>query len=202
MHWRLKAFIQNLVDMLPFNLAYPVYYKIQRAFGALKTTDPLEDFGRSISICNAIKQQNYKISGKQFLEIGTGRTINVPIGLWLCGASRIITVDLNPYLNEELVIESIGYIRQHGGEIEKLFDNFSQTPQFKDRLNQLISVKSNLDALLEIMNIEYLAPADASSLYIESDSIDFFFTVNVFEHIPANIIKKILLEAKRVLRKD
>ena len=202
MNWKLKAIMQTLIDMLPFDLSYHVYYRIQRSCGALKTVNPLRDFEKSIYMLNAIKQQNHKISGKDFLEIGTGRTINVPIGLWLCGASRIITVDVNPYLKEELVLESIDYIRQCRAAIKRLFGNFSKTVHFMNRLDQLIYTNGDLNTFLELMNIEYLAPADASFLHIENDSIDFFFTVNVFEHIPADIIKNILLEAKRVLRKD
>ena len=202
MHWKLKAIIQNLVDMLPYNLAYPVYHQIQRTFGALKTIDPIKDFEKSIFILKAITLQNRSISDKNFLEIGTGRTINVPIGLWLCGASKIITVDLNPYLKEELVLESIEYIRQYYDNVKFLFNSFIKEPQFNDRFDKLISTNANLDTLLDLMNIEYLAPADATSLQIKNNSIDFYFSIDVFEHIPPHIIRNVLSEAKRILSKD
>ncbi len=201
MHWKLKARIQNLVDMLPARLAYFLYYHIQRTVGSLKIIDPLKDFEKSISILKTIKRQNHRILGKQFLEIGTGRTINVLIGLWLCGASKIITVDLNPYLKQELVLESIEYIRKYNDKVKLIFHSVAHKSMFNERLNELISTHGNLDTLLDLMNIEYLAPADATSLHIKDNSTNFHFSINVFEHIAHNIIRDILAEAKRVLSK-
>ena len=152
MNWKLKAIIQNFVDKLPQSLAYPVYYKIQRNFGGLKRINPYEHLKKSVFFINAIKKQNYLLVDKTFLEIGTGRTLSTPIGLWLCGASRIITVDLNPYLKEELIIESIDWIQQHKNEVRCLFRDFEKTSLFNNRLHNLMSFNDDLNKLLNLMN--------------------------------------------------
>lgn len=202
MNWKLKALIQNFVDKLPLGLSYPVYYKIQRNLGGLKKIDPYRHFKNSIFIINAIKKQNCQIVDKTFLEIGTGRTLNIPIALWLCGASRIITVDLNPYLRKELIIESIEWIRQHKNDVRFIFRDFTETSLFNNRLDDLSSSNDDLNKLLNLMNIEYFAPADASCLQIEDNIIDFHFSVTVLEHISLNVIRSILSEARRVLSVD
>jgi hypothetical protein len=48
-----------------------------------------------------------------------------------------------------------------------------------------------------MMNIRYLAPADASCLDLLPQSIDYQASRSVFEHIPPEILKDILLEGKR-----
>ena len=113
MNWKLKAMMQNAIDWLPTSLSYPVYYKIQRIFGNLRKISPYDNLIKSVIISKHIIKQDREVIGSTFLEVGTGRTLDVPIGLWLCGASKIITVDKNPYLKEELTRESLGWIKDH-----------------------------------------------------------------------------------------
>lgn len=202
MNWRLKALVQNLIVKLPEVISYPIYYKVQRNFGGLRNINPMAHYQKSINFIEKIKNQNHDITDKTFLEIGTGRTINVPTGLWLCGASKIISVDLHKYLKEELVIESVNYLKTHKDEVQNLFRDLGKTEIFRNRFSQLMSIEVSLDKLLEQMNIEYLAPADAASLTIDDNSVDYHCSTNVFEHIPGDLIGSILLEAKRVLSKD
>jgi len=202
MNWRLKALVQNLIDKLPEAMSYPIYYKVQRNFGGLRKINPMAHYQKSINFIEIIKNHDYDVTDKTFLEIGTGRTINVPTGLWLCGAKKIISVDLHKYLKEELVIESVNYLKAHKDEVQNLFGDLGKTEIFRNRFSQLMSIEVSLDKLLEQMNIEYLAPADAASLPIDDNSIDFHCSTNVFEHIPRDLIGSILLEAKRVLSKD
>ena len=194
--------VQNLIDKLPSALSHSIYYKVQRKLGGLRKINPISHFQKSIDIIEKIKSHDHEVTDKTFLEIGTGRTINVPIGLWLCGASKIISVDLHKYLKEELVIESVIYLKTHKDEVQKLFGELGKTEIFRNRISQLMEIEVTLDKLLEQMNIEYLAPADAASLPIDENSVDFHCSTNVFEHIPREQIGSILSEAKRVLSKD
>jgi SAM-dependent methyltransferase len=139
--------------------------------------------------------------GSTFLEVGTGRKINTPLAFWLLGAEKIITVDLNPYLKEELVREDLDYIVKNKSEIEGLFGNRI----FNDRLNVLLEFIESpyeLKNLLKFINIEYIAPGDASRLNLSESSIDFHTSYTVLEHISPEIIKAILKEGQRILKKD
>src|SRR5437016_3979 len=113
MNWRLKAFIQNAVDRLPPGLSYPIYYRIQRTAGALRRSDPFPDLRKAADIAGAILRHGGKLVGSTVLEVGTGHTLNVPIGLYLCGVEKTITVDLNRYLRPEIVHESLQAMKTH-----------------------------------------------------------------------------------------
>jgi len=159
MNWKLKASIQNAVSLLPSRLSYDAYYFIQRYFGNLRKQNPASRLQAGIGIVDRIYKQNQSIVSKTFLEVGTGHSLNLPIALWLSGASKVITVDLNPYLKPELVFEDITYIRNNLHKIMVLFGTYVELPFFQERLNQLISWNGySITDLLGAMNISYLAP--------------------------------------------
>jgi hypothetical protein len=103
MKWKRKSRIASLIAKLPSSLSYTTYYFFQRYFGGLGKYDPASRLATGIKVARYIHQQGQIIDDKTFLEIGTGPKLNLPLALWLLGASRIITVDLNPYLKAEPV---------------------------------------------------------------------------------------------------
>src|SRR5918998_679524 len=102
-NWKWKARVQNVVAMLP--LSNQIYYAMQRTVGSLKPgrTNPLEWFDAALTKVRWIRETGRDIEGRTFLEVGTGHNVNVPLALWLCGAGRIVTVDLNRYLSLPMV---------------------------------------------------------------------------------------------------
>ena len=115
------------------------------------------------------------------------------------GADKVISVDLNPYLKEELVKADLDYIQKNKIKIEKLFGDYI----FNDRLNSLLNyIRSeyNLVNLLKFINVEYISSGDASQLPLSSQSINFHTSYTVFEHIPPEIPKAILIEGNRILK--
>ena len=201
MNWRLKAKIQKMVALLPASLSYSMHYWIQRHFGSLQNISPVSNFYAGLSICDRIEKVDRCPAGGVFIEIGTGPRINVPLTFWLLGASKVTTVDLNPYLKEELVREDVNYIRNNADEITRMFG----TRIYNDRLNTILNFTSSsyeLSDLLEFCRIEHVAPVDASKLEIQSDYYDFYTSNVVFEHIPENSLKAILKEGNRLLKRD
>ncbi len=63
------------------------------------------------TVVKLIEDHGRSACGSTFLEVGTGRRIGMPLTYWLLGADKVVTVDLNPYLKEELVRDDIAYIR-------------------------------------------------------------------------------------------
>src|SRR5574341_1571840 len=122
MKWKQKARIQNLIARLPSSLSYAAYYFIQRRFGGLRSDTPLSRLQAGIKIAQVIRQHGRDLRSSTVLEIGTGTQINLPLALWLAGASRSVTVDLHPYLKAELVFDDIVYIRRNRQEVETLFE--------------------------------------------------------------------------------
>jgi len=201
MKWTHKARIQSTIARLPFSES--LYYFVQRRFGTLhpRVMNPLIQIEGAIKIIQACRSVGREIFGSRILEIGTGRRLEVPIVLWLMGASEIVTVDLNKYLKPTLVWEAIAYIRNNVSLIEQKLQTVQDVPGFHERLSKLIaSVPSDWNALLETVSVRYLAPADARCLPFPDRSFDYHVSLNVLEHIPTESLKRILIEAKRLLK--
>jgi SAM-dependent methyltransferase len=200
MNWKRKALIQNAISILPSSLSYNMYYWLQRNFGGLKVDDPIDRLAAGVKTWKIIKDLGYEPQGKIFLEVGTGRVPVIPLAYWLMGARQTITVDLNIYLKPELVSECIDQIGNRVKDIEHLFGSFL----IKERLNDLLCLRGNsvfsVDSFLELTNIKYLAPCDASQMQLDDNSVDFHTSFTVFEHIPPSVLQEILKEGNRIVK--
>ena len=202
MHWKTKAIIQNMLSILPTQISYEVYYKVQRICGGLRKVDPTVGIKNGIRIVRSIESVGKKICDKVFVEIGTGRTITIPITLWLCGASRIITVDLNPYLKTELIREELDFIRSNQDAVLEMFGDRVTQKQFNERFNWLVRGKIDIKGFMKESQIDYFAPSDARELPVWDRTIDYHISNNVFEHVPLDVVSQILSEGRRKLKDD
>jgi SAM-dependent methyltransferase len=202
MNWRRKAQIQKAIAALP--LSDEIYYAIQRYAGSLRKgrANPIDWYQAGRRMAEWIGETGREVEGMRFLEVGTGRNVNLPTALWLCGAAQVATVDLNHYLSSALVFESNEYARRHEAEVVAAFGAEAERPLFRERLRQLFDFRGNLDGLLKLMNVEYLPRADAAALPLDARTIDAHVSYAVFEHIPADVLARILAEARRVLKPD
>jgi len=199
-HWKYKAAIQNLMGRLPPSLGNPIYYQLQSRFGGLRHSTPLSRLSAGIEVVRRVHQFGRSVESGTFLEIGTGHQLALPLSLWLCGASEITTVDLNRYLKERLVINDIEYLRRHAEDVRNLFRETSPSQLFEARFERLLAGANNLRELFSLTNIRYQAPADASCLAMEANSIDYHVSFTVLEHIPIAVMKRIFREGCRLLR--
>lgn len=201
-NWKWKARVQNAVAALP--LSDQIYYAMQRTVGSLKRgrSNPLEWFEAALTMVQWIRGTGREVTGKRFLEVGTGRNVNIPLALWLCGAEEVVTVDLNTYLSDALVAETVEFVRQRQTEVVKAFASEAEQPIFQERLQQLMRLEGGTAALLSTANIRYVSPADATRLDFPDRSFDFQVSHAVFEHIPREVIAGILAEARRLLKPD
>lgn len=200
MHWKIKAAVQNTVALLPQDLSYTSYLTLQRAFGRLRHLNPKRNLGTAVGLLNLIEHVGHSAYNKTFFEIGTGRQVAMPLGLWLCGAKQVITVDPNPYLREDFVLADIAYIAQHTAEINKLFGAYATRSIFQERLQQLCEMHpQSIQDVLRATNIHYLSPADARHTALRAGSIDYHVSVTVLEHIPPDALVEVFREAHRIL---
>ena len=200
MNWRTKARIQNAIAMLPESFSNSVYYAIQRKFGGLKSINPVKRLNAGIETWRRIQSQDRDPKGGVFFEVGTGRTVNVPLSFWLMGAEKTITIDLNPYLKEELVLESIDFICNNKPDIEALFGELIEPKRFEHLIVWNQGKHRSLAAALDLIQVRYIAPGDAMHTSLPPKCIDFHTSFTVFEHIPGDVIAGIILEANRLLR--
>lgn len=202
MNWKRKAQIQNLVAALPH--ADAIYYAMQRTLGSFRPGRvPSRDWLEAAALMvNWVEGTGRSVAGGRVLEVGTGRSVTLPLALWLWGARSVVTVDLNSYLSGALVRESLDYLRNHKADVTELFGARAQTEEFKERFGELISFSGDLKSLLRLATIEYLAPEDATHLPLPDHSFDFHVSHAVFEHVPATELRGILRESRRLLVPD
>ncbi|MCI0337167.1 MAG: class I SAM-dependent methyltransferase [Acidobacteria bacterium] len=164
--------------------------------------NPIIGIKDGITIVRCIEGVEKSVDDKVFVEVGTGRTIIIPITLWLCGASRIITVDLNPYLKNELIQEELNFIRCNKDAVLKMFGNSVNQKQFNERFDTIVRGKLDINGFMKESQIEYIAPSDARKLHVCDKTIDYHISNNVFEHVPLEVMSQILSEGKRMLKDD
>ena len=119
-------------------------------------------------------------------ELGTGRRLLLPIGFWLLGAKRIVTVDLHPYLREELVALDLQYLRANERWFRKFFSRVDAEPARMDQLLALQTGKGVLKRAMELCGITYHPNTDAAITDLADGSIDLHVSNQVLEHIRRN----------------
>ncbi|MBE9569439.1 MAG: hypothetical protein IMF11_02320, partial [Proteobacteria bacterium] len=87
--WQTKAKIMKTCALLPAGGG--IYRFIQKAFGRLKA-DPMARIPAQVEMARWILDMGKGLEGKRFFEVGTGHCPVVPIGFFLCGAEKIVTV--------------------------------------------------------------------------------------------------------------
>ncbi len=199
MRWKHKATIQNLIASLPPNVGNRAYYYLQSRYGGLRNPTPVSRLKAGVEVARRIRRMGHSVDSKVFLEVGTGHQLNLPLSLWLCGASQVTTVDLNRYLKPELVKSDLEYMREHQDEIHALFSE-PAVSGFCDRRLEQVACCASLEELLELAPIRYVAPADAAHLELAAASVDYHVSFTVLEHIAPLVLKGIFLEALRLLR--
>jgi SAM-dependent methyltransferase len=198
MNWKLKSAIQRSCASLPAGQE-SLYYFLQRTLGSLRRPpDPLPMLSECARLVRLLADSGVEAQGARVMEVGTGRRLEMPIGFYLAGARSVITFDLHRYLKPELVMQSVAAIRANR---ETVTEYFGECEGLLDRLDLLCST-TNFSELIELTRIEYRAPADAAATGLPDGSIDIQMSYTVFEHIPGEILKAILMEANRILAPD
>ncbi len=196
LNWKTKANIQRVCAALPGSES--IYYLLQSNLGVFrKDPDPMPNMRDAALILNEIP---FRMEGKRVMEVGTGRRMDMPVGFYLAGAASTDTVDLYRYMKPELVFGSLRNLLENRIEARDLFAPHAEGGAAAvDRRLDVLSQVRTFDELAKRTNIRYHAPADARKTAFAAGSIDLQFSYTVFEHIPGDVLREILIEAARVL---
>jgi hypothetical protein len=157
-------------------------------------------FSIAIYILKKIQKYGKEWRGKTFFEVGTGHAPLLPVAFWLCGAEKIITVDLNPYMRNEMISDMLFFIDTE--EMKNIFGDFLDKNRFNMLLKYSKSKKLSKDDILKMCNIDYIAPGDAAKTSLKDNSVNYHISNAVYEHIPLKIINNILMEGNRIITQD
>jgi len=199
MHWKIKAFVQKAAAAAPPGFANALYYWLQRRFGGLRRPTPAKHYAKAAALARALREAGRPVAGRRLVEIGTGRTLNVPLGLWLCGAESVATFDLNRYLKPALVEAALDWTRRHLPETRTLLADACDPDLLTERLETLADVEGGLEKLMAVANIAYRAPTDAARLPLADGAADIHYSMDTLEHIPLRTLHAIFCEARRIL---
>lgn len=200
MNWRMKGAIQKVLGVVP--AGDELHYQLQRRFGGLRDLSheleaKVEDWRL---MAGHLASAGIPIQGTRFVEMGTGWYPTFPFSLYLGGAARVDTIDLNRYLRPDLTRDMVRFL---GGKLETIAE-LSKRP--------IADVRAAHDALASALAggatpedatgdvVRYRAPGDAAATGLPPGSVDVVFSNSVLEHVPGEIIAKCFAEAKRILR--
>lgn len=200
MHWKLRAKIAHTISLLPSRTSDAVYYCVQRRLGRFRLFNPLRWLETGVETGKRIRKLGQTASDKVFFEIGTGRVPLLSLAYWLMGAERTISLDVYPYLREELIRESLGYICKNQEEIVSLFGTLLHKERFNDLLEFARSSRYKLSEFLHLCRMDYIAPGNAADTRLPDQSVDFHTSRLVFEHIPPVALTPILMEGNRIIK--
>src|SRR5262249_46400282 len=160
---RLKALIQATAAKLPDRWSVPVYFPLLRTFGELRPQriDPMPRLSVGMDLCRRIAVLGRSPVGAPCFQVGTRRRLNLPLACWLCGATRVVTVLLNPYRRIALVQEGLAFLRGHAHALlPKLQSKYGDLLD-RDRWQRLLAIgPRTADDFRDACGIEYMAPAD------------------------------------------
>ncbi|HHH28069.1 MAG TPA: methyltransferase domain-containing protein [Polyangiaceae bacterium] len=208
MKWYVKALVQNGMALLPEPVAQPLYYRLQRHLGELRRPRFDLRLKAALHTVELLRDHHDGIEGKRILEVGTGRTVDVPMALWLMGAAETVTVDITRLLRPELVGESYEHLHRNWRELRPRFVALADERLVDERFAALGRAvgggvrPEELEDVLGVMNVVYLAPADATSLDLPDESFDVMTTFVVLQHLPPEPMRAILRAGRRLLQKS
>lgn len=123
----------------------------------------------------------------------------MPIAYWLMGAERIITYDLHCYLDARVLEECLASLADDPDRVVELLGE----RVVADRLNRLLDLAGRKvlrpSSVLDLCGIQYHAPADAADTGLPDACVDFHCSRTVMEHVPREDLKRIILEAGRIV---
>lgn len=194
MRWFVKSVILGCMSRVPAGRI--AYHRLQKTLGTNKL-DFRESMKRSLELIEMIRTGGVEIEGMHCVEIGTGWRPFVPMFMRIAGAERIVTYDVNPWLDQQYAFETCKALRENIDSVAAEIGISSTTA--RERLPEITS-SSSLSEILELFHIEYRCPGDARATQLETDSVDVVLSSNVLEHIPHEVLKDIHNESFRILR--
>ena len=149
-----------------------------------------ENYNRNILSLDKFKSHSQiPLEEAVAFEIGAGQLLMASIGLSLFGFKKIIAMDISK--TESGFVDLV--IKQYRKHAKKL--GIKSVPKIEEKIND-----ENLDRiLLQKFNIDHRAPYDAAHTDLPDNSVDYVYSICVFEHIRADVLPNIVKESYRIL---
>ena len=200
-HWMIKSALQRGISFLPSSHKWNELFQKHVTKSIELTQDRFEE---RVSFCSRHLQYFSTLrspAAETFtaMELGTGWYPTVPVGLFLCGASRVWTYDIAPMLAADRVHRLLRKYDDliRSGSLQKILPQ--ALPDRMKQLSQLVEKSRNEPpyAFLEKLNI-YARVQDAHQTGLDPGAVDLFVSTSVLQYIPRPVLANILGEFQRV----
>lgn len=196
--WWIKAGAQSALALFPFGEALNHRLQIWNGFYSNFEWAINANIEHLSTLIRTTTLWGLRFQNADILEVGTGWIPTLPIGMYLLGA-RVHTYDHVRHLRSANLARALDLYAEHLPALAELSN--TELAQLEARLRELKTHHSDsLEQRLNRAGIEYYAPGDASQSGLPDESLDLYFSVAVFEHVPVTMIKAMLREAYRTLR--
>ncbi len=202
--WKAKAVTQKVISFLPYKEKINYLFQRYVTKGVL-----LNDHHFQLKLQHASDHISYyknfkgSLQYKQVLELGTGWYPIVPIALYLSGADKIVSLDIQSWMTKESFLETV-QMYQSWQQTDRLQSYLSQIdPKRWTLLIGLLDAEEHMDleALCQVIGLSTFLQ-DARHTPFADQSFDFICSNNTFEHIYPDILQAILAEFKRLVKQD
>ncbi len=197
--WLIKSALQRAISWLP----NPHFWNgILQATITKSTSLSRSTFQSKVAECHRHLQAFWSFQSLKSdftaYELGTGWFPIIPIGLYLCGAREIWSVDIADLLRPSAVRKVAGYYCEcaEDGRLEKLLPAFR--PERIKTLDNLMPFTWSEPPATFLARFNFHAvvgPARAAP--IPSGAVHLLFSSGVLEYIPPPVLREILVEARR-----
>jgi SAM-dependent methyltransferase len=204
--WILKAVVQKTISFLPGSQQLNYFFQKYVTKGVFLSDDYFFD-----RLGHAAKHLSFfekfaKMPFDSTLELGTGWYPVAPISMFLCGANRVVSMDISPLMTREHLLTTLLKFQEanKNGQLEQIL------PIKKERLaileniilqNRASKNNDSLAHILEKFNFEYVI-IDARKTNFTAETFSFIHSNNVFEHVYPPVLAAILEEFQRILNKN
>jgi hypothetical protein len=198
MNWRVKGIVQGLLSVIPGGTA--VNDALQTSFGGLRNFEASVDdkIGNDWAVLvSHMRHLGMTVSGRDFVEVGTGWFPTLPFCYSLAGARNCKTFDIVRHLKGRFTFRMLDRLRSHLQIISDLAcRSFAEVVSDYEKLKQCKTIAE----LLRTARVQYIAPGDATRTTLPDCSVDCLYSNSVLEHVPSAAISQIMMESHRILK--
>lgn len=204
MRWVAKAIVQNTLAALPRGVAVNAVLQRHGTRSTVLTPDRVvEKLSRVVPMhLRHLEEHSPRQLGEtRVLEVGTGFTPIVPLGLYLAGVRSVHTVDIVELTTVRSVEELLRCLESASrtGLLRRLCPWVDEAREAEMRAAR--SGSADLTQLLQRFGVTYEV-GTALHVSLGEGAVDLAVSNNVFEHVPPGVIGGILRESARVGSSD
>lgn len=191
MHWKMKYALQRTFSLLPGQYGPELNGFVSRRFGGLKVGKNY-DVANTIGMCGLLRHLDFKIAGKDFVELGSGWGGGSALVLLSLGARAIRSYDLFRHFEPR-------YREIAKSTLDQQRVKWTSTFPFPGDFEAVVADCAS--SSIDWDQYHYHAPHDARSTNLPTDTVDCYFSSAVLEHVSAVVLPAILAESYRILEK-